>query len=318
MIHRRIRAGVLALAAALMAAGLACSAPSAQEKSSAKANTAPVAKAKDAPLYVGLRRSSYGSPKHNADNAWWSDRARQYAAHFPGARPLVLEIVSTYQDKGTTQLEMARPADNKGPTDKIAFAGEGVDHDKALAEYDKAGVKAILQLEPGEADVTRCFEIAWRKLKAHPCLIGFAVDAEWYFTDKSRDKSGLPIPDAEAKKWMEQVKGFNPEFVLVLKHWDPKHLPPTYRDPNLWMLSDSQDFRSQAEWMADLTDWSKTYKDRTVGFQFGYPKDRKWWSKNDRPPADLGKTLLGAAPNCRCLLWVDFTADLVEFAAKTE
>jgi hypothetical protein len=298
----RVQLAALAIAVAVVAVGLALA-----------AETAETAKA---PLYVGLRRSSYGLRSKAADNTWWSDRARQYAAHFPGAQPLVLEIISTYQDKGVTQLEFAKPADYKGPTDKMTFADEGVNHDKALTEYDQKGVKAILQLESGEADVARCFEIAWMKFKAHPCIIGFAVDAEWYFTDKSKDKSGLTIPDAEAKKWMELVRGFNPKFVLILKHWDPTHLPPAYRDPNLWLLSDSQDFKSQAEWMADLTSWAKTYKGQTVGFQFGYPKDQKWWSKNAQPPVDMGKALLGAAPNCRCLLWVDFTADKVEFAEK--
>jgi hypothetical protein len=292
----QLMALTVVLAAATVCLALACKAEDAK-----------------APLYVGLRRSSYGLPKQSADHTWWSDRAKQYAAHFTGAQPMILEIVSTYQDGGATQLEFSRPADFNGPADKMTFAAGRTDHQAALAEYDRAGVKAILQLEPGEADVARCFEAAWMKFKAHPCVIGFAVDAEWYFTDKSKDKSGLTIPDAEAKKWMDLVRGFKPDFVLVLKHWDPKHLPPTYRHANLCLLSDSQDFRSQAEWMADLAEWSKAYKGSAVGFQFGYPKDRPWWSKTAQPPVDLGKALLATAPNCRCLLWVDFTAGQVDF-----
>jgi hypothetical protein len=266
-----------------------------------------------APLLVGLRRSSYGLSAQRADHAWWADRARQYATHFKDAQPAILEIVSTYQDNGSTQLEFARPADDKGPTDKMIFSGSRVDHDKALAEYDRQKVKAILQLEPGEADVARCFEMAWSKFKSHPCIAGFAVDAEWYFTAKSKDKSGLQIPDAEAKKWMNEILAWNPDFILILKHWDPKHMPPTYRHPHLWLLSDSQDFKSQREWQADLVVWSRAFKDSAVGYQFGYPKDRPWWSQSSQPPADLGQALLSAAPNCRMLLWVDFTADKVEF-----
>ena len=298
----QLAAIAIALAVATMGLALAC------EGGDAKAP----------PLLVGLRRSSYGLPAERTSHAWWADRAKQFATHFKDAQPAILEIVSTYQASGGTQLEFARPADDKGPTARMTFSGEGVDHEKALAEYDKKGVKALLQLEPGEADVARCFELAWTKFKGHPSVIGFAVDAEWYFTAKSRDKSGLQVPDAEAKKWMEEVLAWNPEFVLVLKHWDPRHMPPTYRHPHLWMLSDSQDFRSQREWQADLGGWSKAFKDSAVGFQFGYPKDRPWWSKSAQPPVDLGQALLAASPNCRCLLWVDFTADKVEFGEKAK
>lgn len=308
---RHLHLTALALAAVVMAANLACTPHAAQSSPAVESKAA-------APIYVGLRRSSYGLSKQNADHAWWADRAKQYAANFTGAQPVILEIVSTYHESGATELEFARPADFKGPADKMLFGAGKVDHEKALAEYDRKGVKTILQLESGEADVARCFEIAWMKFKAHPCIIGFAIDAEWYFTAKSRDKSGLPVPDAEAKKWMEEVLAWNPRFILVLKHWDPKHMPPTYRHPNLWMLSDSQDFKSQAEWQADLAGWANAFKGSTVGYQFGYPKDRPWWSKNTQPPVDMGRKLLQTMPNCRCLLWVDFTADKVEFGAKSD
>src|SRR5690349_5074546 len=69
-----------------------------------------------APRFVGLRRRSYGLRKQNADDAWWSSRAKQFAANFPGAQPLILQIVSNYQDDGSTEIEFPRPASFQGST----------------------------------------------------------------------------------------------------------------------------------------------------------------------------------------------------------
>lgn len=266
-------------------------------------------------LYIGLRRSSYGLPKMNKDHAWWISRAQTMAARFPGAVPLMLEIVSNYQEDGSTALEFRRPADDKGPTGRIAFAPDTLDHEAALAAYDAKGVKAILQVESGDADVGRCFEIAWLRFKQHPCVMGFAMDAEWYFTNKSPDKSGIPVPDDAARRWMEQVLGYNKNFVLVLKHWDATHMPKTYRHPHLWFLTDSQEFKTRADWLKDMASWDRAFKGSVVGAQYGYPKDKKWWSKEKYPPVDLGLALRQQAPAFRCLLWVDFTADQVTYAA---
>jgi hypothetical protein len=267
------------------------------------------------PLWVGLRRSSYGCPAKNTDDAWWADRATAYAAGFPGARPLVVEIISTYQDDGTTHLEFARPADVAGPMPGIRFGPGRVDHERALSLYDRRGVKVLLQFESGSADGAACLDLAWRTFKAHPCLIGFGFDAEWYFTKGSPKEEGRPIPDADARRFMEKVLAFNPDFVLFLKHWDASHMPPAYRHPHLWLVSDSQQFRSRAEWLKDLTGWAETFPKSATGFQFGYPKDQPWWSKERSPPRTLGRALLDKIPGCRCLLWVDFTADQVAFGS---
>ena len=54
----------------------------------------------DAGLHVGLRRSSYG--QKNGSHAWWAKRAKQFAAQFPVATPVIIEIVSGYQNNGST------------------------------------------------------------------------------------------------------------------------------------------------------------------------------------------------------------------------
>jgi hypothetical protein len=126
----------------------------------------------------------------------------------------------------------------------------------------------------------------------------------------------LPISDADAKRWMEQVLSFDPGYVLVLKHFEAKHLPPGYRHPHLWFLTDSQEFPSQSEWMQDMRDWAVAFKNSPLGAQYGYPKDQKWWSKLSMPPVDLGQALLKELPDYRIILWVDFTANRVGFGAQ--
>ena len=158
------------------------------------------------PLFVGLRRSSYGLRKQNGDDAWWVSRAVRFATNFPGAQPLILQIVSNYQDDGSTEIEFRPPDDYHGSRDNMTFRrGNKLNHEQALAAYDAQGVKTLLQFEPGSADVAACFELAHQAFRHHPCVIGLAIDAEWFRAKESKDQTGLPIPDAEAQRWMEQV-----------------------------------------------------------------------------------------------------------------
>ncbi|MGA2062342.1 MAG: hypothetical protein ABSG67_17810 [Thermoguttaceae bacterium] len=264
-------------------------------------------------LGVGLRRSSYGLRGKNADDAWWIARAKAYAQQFPGAEPVIIEIVSGYQGDGSTEFGFAKPADYTGPSERMSFLPGTLDHHRALAAYDAAGVKAIIQFEPGDADVVRCIEIANKALGRHACVIGYGIDAEWYFTKQSPKKEGLPVPDEAAKAWVEKTLALNKDFNFFIKHFDAGHLPPKYRHPQLWFLDDSQQFADQAEFLADFKAWAKAVDGSTTGYQFGYPADRKWWSNLKQPPKELGSLLLKEIPACRWLFWVDFTADRVNF-----
>ena len=75
--------------------GLAAEDPAVSEKPSAAAS--PVK------FNVGLRRSSYGLRGKNGDDAWWAERAKENAAAFPGAQPVLIEIVSGHRDDGSTE-----------------------------------------------------------------------------------------------------------------------------------------------------------------------------------------------------------------------
>jgi hypothetical protein len=275
------------------------------------AEPAPTAASRE--LHVGLRRSSYGLRKFNDNPAWWAARARKFAADFPGAKPTLIEIVSCYQDDGSTQFGFARPAGDRGPTQGMTFSPDGIDREAALTEYDKQGIQVILQVESGHADMVRCLELLHRQFGKHPCVIGMGVDAEWFFTKESPRHEGRAITDAEARTWMAAVLALNPNYTLFLKHWDARHMPPTYRHPRLWFLSDSQKFKNAAALLADFKEWAAFFPTSATGYQFGYREDQKWWAKLPNPPSSIARQIQKQIPSTQYLFWVDFTADKVKF-----
>ncbi len=262
---------------------------------------------------MGLRRSSYGYAAKNKDDAWWIAQAKAYAAQFPGAVPTIIEIVSNYDDSGDANIEFLAPAGYRGDRAHMRFGNGSLDHQRALAAYDQAGVKAILEFEPGAADVPACFDLAQAAFGKHPCIIGYGIDGEWYKTDAGTNKEGMPIGDAAAQAWMEKVYSFNPGYTLFLKHWKPSHMPPHYRAAGLWFLNDSQEFATVGEWMADMKKWGGAFAGSDTGYQFGYPADGKWWSGLQNPPREMAARLRQEIDSTRYVFWVDFTAGKVAF-----
>jgi len=277
-------------------------------------------KQQDKVLYAGLRRSSYGLKQKNSDDTWWTGKARDFAAavsRTKPARPVIIEIVAHYMDDGTCRMEFEKPKGYKDKTPGLTFdADDSINHERALTAYDRDGVSAIIQFEPGNADVMQCLDIANRKFGHHPCVIGYGVDAEWFLTKESADKKGVPLKDADARKWVAKVVSFNPGYILFLKHWSSKHMPPEFRHSNLWFLSDSQGFENQGGMMKDFGNWGEKYTGHVVGFQFGYKADSRWWEKMDQPAFEISASILKAIPNTRFLIWADFTADKLSFPSK--
>ncbi len=272
-------------------------------------------------LYAGLRRSSYGLRNRNSADAWWGVRAKEFAvgiaSHVEGVQyvqPVIIQIVSGYKGDGGTVMEFDKPGNYTGSRKNMTFvSGRGVDHEKALTTYDEQGVKAIIQFEPGNSDIPANIEIAHQAFGHHKCIIGYGVDAEWYFTRESKDTTGLPVEDEDAEAWMNKVLSLNPEYTFFLKHWDPTHMPLEYRHPNLWFLSDSQIFPDLDSLIDDFSHWANSMKGQVVGYQYGYSSDRKWWKNMAKPTVEIGKRILQDIPATRFFFWVDFTADEVDF-----
>lgn len=174
-----------------------------------------------------------------------------------------------------------------------------------LDAFDGAGIDAWIQVESSGCAMSMLIDLVLRHYGSHPSVIGFGVDDEWYLNKQYQ--VGKPITDAEAQAWVEQVRTFNPEYQVFLKHWLIAQMPPTYRD-GLVFVNDSQGFRSLAAMVNDFAAWGGHFAPSPVGFQYGYAKDRKWWRRLGNPPVDIGNAILARTPNTMDLYWVDFTA----------
>lgn len=256
-----------------------------------------------APLRAGLRSSAYGiSPFPNSD--WWVDSTGSMAAHFDDARPSVVWIVGVVEGSSCWLNFPTSSPDKEYP--HIISSNYWDSNEEYLNRFDEAGVQVWLQVEPSGADVSTLIDLVLEHYSSHPCVVGFGVDVEWYKNKEYHE--GQAVTDAEAQAWSEQVRSYNPDYGLFLKHWLSEKMPPTYRE-GIMFLDDSQIFGSLDEMVGEFKDWGQAFAPAPVGFQYGYPSDRPWWSDLSDPPQDIGQALLDEIPNATDLYWVDFTAE---------
>jgi hypothetical protein len=161
-----------------------------------------------------------------------------------------------------------------------------------------------LQIEPGAANVEALIDAILTRYKKHPCVVGFGIDVEWL--DQQIDSYGRPVTDAEALAWEKRVRGYDSTYTLFLKHFMKNRMPKTYRG-NILFIDDSQQFTGFNNCISDFKAWGQAFAPSKVGFQFGYPDDRFWWSTLSNPPQAVGNALLASVSNTAVLIWVDFT-----------
>ena len=59
--------------------------------------------------------------------------------------------------------------------------------------------------------------------------------------------------------------------------------------------------------LENVKEWGEHFKDYPVGYQFGYPSDRKWWRDFEDPIGEIGIAILEDIDNTQAIYWVDFT-----------
>jgi hypothetical protein len=160
-----------------------------------------------------------------------------------------------------------------------------------LNEMDRLGVEIFLEIAPAKkADVARQLEMWIGKLKHHKCVKGASVDLE-YFT---------PATDELAQAWDETLKNANPNYRLMLKHWEERFMPPTYRGKDDLIFANTSSEASVEALNAEFAKWAQKFHPSAVAFQIGYPSDEDgmdgkattgWWKLND-PIKDWGTSLL--------------------------
>jgi len=293
------RAAVLALPiAGLLLSALVCAVKPAARTAVAPAPGGGPAKV----VYAGVRSSKYGMKPFLEPPAW--ERAiGAMAAYFPGSTPCAVWIVGTMaKTPRFTHLEF--PADGRSyPNIEFEPADR---HERYLAEFDRAGIKVFLQVEPANADMGTLIDLVLGRYARHPCVVGFGVDVEW---NKTADfpKTGMAVDDATAREWEAKVKSHNPAYRLFLKHWDEKWMPPAYRG-DIIFVDDSQIFPDMEAMVKEYSEsWAPTFYPNLVVFQIGYNSDKPWWSKLSDPPRTIGDAIRKRVRQDMALIWVDFS-----------
>lgn len=167
---------------------------------------------------------------------YWVKVGRNMAQKFVNGEPGGVWIVSLYQDNGVTELNF--PSGGKSYP-YIMFSNADY-NEPYLDEFDKAGLKVWLQVEPGAADVNTLIDLVMRRYNHHVSVIGFGIDVEWYYRNISPE--GRMLTDTEAQQWEQRVKSIDSGYTLFLKHYNVSWMPPSYRGSILF-IDDSQHFR---------------------------------------------------------------------------
>jgi hypothetical protein len=272
--------------------------------------TTPVPKPQ-AGLRAGLRSSPYGPKNGFPAPDYWLSSARSMASRFNGAVPALVWIVGTMEstegpeDDFTGRIKLSFPSPG-GEFADIVFSDTDA-NEAYLEQFDRNGFKVWLQVEPANADVETLIKLVLDRYGKHPCVIGFGIDVEWLRWSR-QNSEGAEVSDIQAQAWSERVRAYKPGYQLFLKHWLESKMPSSYRQ-GLAFISDSQEFTSLEQMLADFDAWGKAFATAPVGFQFGYPADGAWWRELADPPAAIGKAILARIPNTSDLYWVDFTME---------
>lgn len=253
-------------------------------------------------LRAGLRASNYGITPWPSPT-WWVNTINSMASRFPTSTGSGVFVVVETAGRGP-DCWAHFPNPDGGTYPRVQFDST----DMAEADFDAfdaAGIKVWLQVEPSACDMSMMIDLLYKVYGHHPSVVGFGLDAEWFFNRSV--KNGRPVTDAEAAAWVAQARSYNPNYKVFLKHWLASHMPPTYRD-GLVFIDDSQGFGSLGAMVTEFAEWGDYFYPSPVGFQFGYGGDKRWWSKFPDPPYYIGNALLANIPNTSDLVWVDFTA----------
>jgi hypothetical protein len=248
-------------------------------------------------LGAGFRYSEYG-PDYDPGPQYWLRVGREMAERFPGSKPETVWIVSRKKGDGTL---LNFPVGEAHP---LIMGSETDENEAALDLFDRHGFRVWLQAEPGHAPVEELIDIILTRYGHHPSVVGFGVDVEWL--DSTDEPEGRPVSDAEARAWLRAVRRHDADYRLFLKHWEIGKMPPTVRE-GLFFIDDSQILPSLEAMVDEFAEWGRAFAPAPVGFQYGYPSDKPWWSELDDPPAGIGRAILERVANAEGLYWVDFT-----------
>lgn len=222
---------------------------------------------------------------------------------------IVGEIVS---DKGKSLCMLNFPGDEDA-SENIQFST--IDENETYLNYfDKKGIDVFLQVEPGDADISSLIRLVLEQYGHHSSVVGFGIDLEWSRI-KGADEWGTKADDKMAENWENEVRSYNKNYSLFLKHWDIRWLPPLYRG-DIIFVNDSQGFSSLNAMKEEFQTWAEYFYPNRIFIQTGYEADRDIWEEFDDPAGKLSRYLTEDMKQRYGFFWVDFTLHQLFYPAE--
>lgn len=250
-------------------------------------------------VYAGVRSSSYGIDPFPEPKGWQA-AMEAMSGFYRGSRPCAIWIVGETWGR---ECHLSFPSDGRRYPN-VSF-GDTDEHERFLRQFDAAGIKVFLQVEPADADMGTLIDLVLGRYGRHTCVAGFGVDVEWY-RESDHPEWGEKVSDDTAKAWEGRVKDHHPNYRLFLKHWDRGWMPQKYRG-DVVFVDDSQGFSGLNEMVDEFRSWGDFFRPNRVFFQIGYEADERWWSMLSNPAKDLGDAIAVKIDQQCGIFWVDFT-----------
>jgi hypothetical protein len=184
--------------------------------------------------------------------------------------------------------------------------------DDALSAFDAAGVYVYLQVGDGYYNYTplsTLMDLTLSKYGHHPCVLGWGLDLELIGTDWQQF---LSVSDAEASALVNQIRGYNTNFKLFLKHFIESLMPPTVRD-GIIFIDDSNGHGSLSGMVSTFQGWGNYFYPADVGFGVGYSHASEnndwynWIQYLSNPPFDIANAIFNNIANAKWVYWVNVT-----------
>ena len=231
--------------------------------------------------------------------SYWANVGASASGKFSGSTPAAIWVVGLAQAEGGCYLTFP----SSGQYSNVLFAPSD-QNEQYLSYFDSKGMKVILQVEPGQADVNTLIKLVLDKYGKHPCVAGIGIDVEW-LQFKSYG-GGKAVTDAEASQWYKLISSYNPGYTLALTHWQTSKMPPTYRT-GVFFVYDGEVLGSLSQAKSYYTSWANAYPNNPVGYYIGFPSDKSWWSVYQDPYYTIASMALGCGKNVKGVYWVSFS-----------
>lgn len=249
-------------------------------------------------VYAGWRSSAYGY-QIASPPSYWVNVATAMSKKFPGTTPGGIWLVGETDGNPATGTLLYMPSSGSYPN--IRFEGADI-AEPYLKAFDAAGVKVILQVEPMNADIMTLIDIVMNRYKDHPSVIGFGIDNEWYKTCPD----GCKATAADVISWNNKLHSINPDYILMIKHFEESKLP-TGIPADVLVIGDDEQNGDLDTLVSEHIAMENQYPNNPYGAQIGYPSDNNIWDSMSDPAKQLGLPIQTAIGRPISVFWVDFS-----------